>query len=208
LTDCCAAKQCDLDRLALRQRRVLWFVLVVNAVMFFVEIGAGLIASSVALLGDSLDMLGDALAYASSLAVVGGTVFAKARSAQFKGWLMAALGCLAFGRAVWQVMEGAQPEHITMGVIGAVALAANVACLVALTRHRQDDVNMRSVWLCSRNDIIANTAVLGAAVAVAFTGSYWPDLVVGLLIMGLFLRSSLTVLGEARAVLINGTEAT
>jgi cation diffusion facilitator family transporter len=183
---------------------VLWLVLGLNAVMFVVEILSGWIGKSLALTGDGLDMLGDAVAYGSSLWVItrgASSPTATARSAQLKGLLMLATGLAAFGQAVYLFIVRPEPDPFVIGPVAAAALAVNLVCLFALTRHKNDDLNMSSVWLCSRNDIIANVAVLGAGGAVYATGSAWPDLVVGVLIMALFLQSAVKVLAAARAEL-------
>lgn len=195
---CCQNKATDLKRLAQRQAKVLWTVLVINLVMFLVEFGSGLRYESLALTGDSLDMLGDAIAYGSSLMVVSGTVLAKARASQLKGAIMVLLGLVVAGRAIYRVFFEADPSSMAMGVVGFIALAANLVCLALLTRHKSDDINFTSVWICSRNDIVANTSVLVAAGLVALTGTQWPDLIVGLGIAVLFLKSAAFVFSESR----------
>lgn len=166
--------------------------------MFFVEFASGLHYESLALTGDSLDMLGDAIAYGSSLFVVGGTILAKARASQLKAYLMVLLGVVVAGRAIYRVFFEAFPNTTVMGFIGLLALTANLICLALLTRHKADDINFSSVWICSRNDIIANVSVLVAAWLVVATGNRWPDLVVGLGIAVLFTKSAFFVLSEAR----------
>lgn len=198
LSDCCARKSCELEALARRQRRVLWFVLAINATMFVLELTAGLLSRSLSLAGDSLDMLGDAIAYGSSLYVVGMGLPEKSRAALLKAAIMALSGFAVLGRAIIQLREPALPNLELMVPTGVLALAANLSCLYALTRHRHDDVNMSSVWLCSRNDIIANIAVLVAACLVFVWQSPWPDIFVGLGITTLFLKSALTVFKDAR----------
>lgn len=198
MTSCCDKKSCDLEKLSRDQSRVLWLVLAINAVMFFVELGAGILAGSVALTSDSLDMLGDAIAYGSSLYVVRMGTAAKARSAMLKGSIILVSAVAVLGGAVYRSVFQAVPDAPLMGWIGGLALAANAVCLYSLTRHRNDDVNMQSVWLCSRNDIIANTSVLGAAALVAYTASPWPDLIVGVALALLFTRSAFQIFGAAR----------
>ncbi|MCC6201666.1 MAG: cation transporter [Gammaproteobacteria bacterium] len=197
--DCCQDAACEIARLRERQRTTLLIVLLINASMFLLEAGAGLVSDSTALLADSLDMLGDALVYGFSLFVVARSVGWKALAALSKGLVMAAFGLFVFGRAVFRLWHPVVPDAAIIGAIGALALLANLCCVLLLWRHRADDVNMRSVWLCSRNDIIANGAVLLAAAAVAASGSQWPDLVVGIGIAVLFLRSALHVIADARA---------
>ncbi len=198
---CCQNKSEDLKKLAVKQSAVLVTVLIVNLMMFFVEMYSGWISKSLALSSDSLDMFGDALAYGSSLYVVGLSPIAKARSAQFKAWLMLILGIVVLIQAAYRFFHAVPPDSAIMGGIGLVALAANLACLWLLTRHKDDDINFSSVWVCSRNDIIANLAVLAAAVIVTATHSPWPDLVVGFGIALLFTKSALGILNESKSVL-------
>ena len=198
MAGCCEDKACELEELRASQSRTLWIVLAVNAAMFVAELTVGLIAGSVALQADSLDMLGDAFVYAFSLYVVAKSIRWRAVSAMFKGIIMAAFGLAVLGQSIYKMLFGSVPEAELIGVMGSIALAANLFCLYLLTRHRADDVNMRSTWLCSRNDIIANVSVLAAAGLVAWTGTLWPDIAVGLIIATLFLKTSISVLSEAR----------
>jgi Co/Zn/Cd efflux system component len=169
--------------------------------MFIVEFGAGLISGSSALLADSLDMLGDSLVYAFSLYVVHRSLAWKARAAVFKGAIMALFGVAVLLEVAFKIRSGALPEASTMAVVGALALATNGLCFALLFRHRADDINLRSTWLCSRNDLIANSAVILAAALVAWSGSAWPDICIGLGIATLFLRTAVTVLRESFAEL-------
>lgn len=180
------------------QRRVLWIVLAINAAMFVLELGAGIVAHSTALIADSVDMLGDALVYGFSLYVVGRGPLWHARGALLKGSVMAALGAGVLVEAAVKLARGLVPAAETMGVVALLALAANAACLVLLGRCRGDDLNMRSAWLCSRNDVLANGAVLVAAGGVALTDSAWPDVVVGLLLALVVGHSALEILRAAR----------
>ena len=209
LSDCCQAKACDLELMAKRHARVLWAVLAINGVMFFVEIIAGLKANSTALLGDSLDMLGDAVAYGSSLFVIRGSAGGKAKSAALKGCLMLVLGAAIFGRAIYQFGNPNLPGTGVMTMIGILALCTNGLCLFLLSSHRDDDINMKSVWVCSRNDIIANVSVLIAAALVVGLRSPLPDLFVGIALSILFMKSAFGVLREARdqlaAMKVNAT---
>ena len=198
---CCEAKAGELAGLRQSQGRVLKVVLALNAGMFLVEAGAGVVSRSTALLADSLDMLGDAAVYGFSLYVLARSAHWKARAALAKGALMAALGLGVLVRAAVQALSGAAPVAETMGTIGALALGANLTCLLLLLRHRGADLNMRSTWLCSRNDVLANLGVLAAAGAVALTGSRWPDVLVGGTIATLFLTSAWGVLREALGAL-------
>jgi Co/Zn/Cd efflux system component len=201
---CCQHKAEALTQLKQRQARVLWAVLGINLVMFVVEFGAGLRAASLSLTGDSLDMLGDALVYGTSLYVIHRSTKAQAGAALLKGVIMFAFAIAVFARAVYQFVAGAAPTAEIMGVIGLLALAANLVCLILLTRHRQDNLNMSSVWLCSRNDIIANASVLGAAGLVLLTHSPIPDLLVGLLLTVVFARSAGTVLSQSWRAIAHG----
>lgn len=201
MDDCCTGKACTVDALRDRQAGTLKLVLWVNAAMFVVELVAGLLAGSVSLLADSLDMLGDALVYGFSLYVVGRDDLWKARAAAVKAGVMALFGLFVLAQLVYKIVHPAPPVFETMGAIALLALAANSLCFAVLWRHRADDINMRSVWMCSRNDLIANTSVLGATLAVWATASQWPDIVVGAAICVLFLRSAFVVAREARTAL-------
>jgi cation diffusion facilitator family transporter len=201
MDNCCIDKTCAVDRLRERQAATLRVALAANAAMFVVEIVAGLLAGSVALLADSLDMLGDALVYGFSLYVVARSPAWKARAALVKAGVMGGFGMLVFAQVASKLVDPQLPSFETMGVVGTLALAVNGACFSLLWRHRVEDINMRSVWLCSRNDLIANISVLLAACAVWVTRSPWPDIAVGALICGLFLRSAFLVAREARIAL-------
>jgi Co/Zn/Cd efflux system component len=170
-------------------------------VLFIIEAAAGLLAHSTALLADSLDMLGDSLVYGFSLYVLWRTAEWKARAAVFKGLVMALFGAGVLIEVVYKIAAGVVPVAETMGIIGLLVLLGNGLCFLLLFRHRSDDLNMRSTWLCSRNDIMANGAVLVAAAGVKVLHSAWPDIVVGVAIAALFLRGAFTVLGESFAEL-------
>jgi Co/Zn/Cd efflux system component len=180
-----------------RQRRLLWIVLSINAAMFLVELVAGIAARSTALLADSADMLGDAIVYGFSLYVVARGAVWQARAALLKGLIMAAFGAGVLAQVVTKLLHGLHPSAETMGVVGSLALAANTVCLVLLWRRRHDDVNMRSAWMCSLNDVAGNAGVIAAGAAVALTASGWPDLLVGLMIAGLFCASAASILRSA-----------
>lgn len=201
MADCCNDKACEIEALRGRQSSILKIVLGINAVMFVVELTAGLFGNSISLVADSLDMLGDALVYGFSLYVVARSDTMKAKVALFKGIIMAAFGFFALGQAVYRIAYPQLPVFETIGAIGLLALAANGICFYLLWRHRADDINMSSVWLCSRNDIIANISVLFAAAGVWLAHSGWPDILVGLALAALFLRSALHVLRGAIKVL-------
>lgn len=194
---CCESKADELGALRARQGRVLYVVLAINAAMFLVEFISGWLARSTALLGDSLDMFGDASVYALTLYALHRSKRMRAGAALAKGALMLLFGLVVIGEAVRKSVFGVLPDPGLMGVIGSVALAANTVCFLLLHRHRGDDLNMRSTWLCSRNDLVANTSVLGAAVLVTMTGSLWPDVAVGVAIAALFLHSAWQVLKDA-----------
>ena len=202
MTDCCSDAACEIEKLQARQFKTLKVVLVINVGMFLVEFAAGLIAASTALLADSLDMLGDALVYGLSLYVVSRNDAWKAVSALIKGGIMALFGLFVLGQAAYKLFNPITPHFELIGLIGLLALAANAVCLALLWRHRAEDVNMRSVWMCSRNDIIANTSVLFAALGVWLANSQWPDLVVGLGIAVLFLRSAFHVFKDSIATYV------
>jgi len=181
-----------------RLRRILTLALWINAVMFVVEFVAGLASHSTALLADSVDMLGDAIVYGFSLCVIGRGTAWQARAALLKGGIMAAFGAGVLAEVGVKIARGLVPAADVMTGIGALAFAANASVLVFLWRRRGDDINMRSAWVCSRNDVIANASVLVAAVGVAVTGSAWPDIGVGLAIAAMFASSAVTVIRDAR----------
>lgn len=197
MADCCNNKACEIEALRNRQSATLKIVLAINAVMFIIELTAGLLSGSVSLVADSLDMLGDALVYGFSIYVVARGARMKANAALLKGGIMAAFGFFVLGQAVYKIVFPQLPVFETIGAIGLLALATNSLCFMLLWRHRADDINMSSVWLCSRNDIIANVSVLFAAAGVWLSHSGWPDILVGLALAALFLRSALFVLREA-----------
>ena len=184
-----------------RYRRVLWAALFINAAMFGVELAGGLRAGSVSLLADAVDFFGDAVNYGVSLLVLGMALQWRARAALLKGLTMGALGVFVLGRAAWAAMSGVVPEPITMGAIGTLALVANVTVALMLYAWREGDANMRSVWLCSRNDAIGNLAVMGAALGVFGTGSAWPDLAVAVVMAALALTAARSVVTQAWAEL-------
>jgi Co/Zn/Cd efflux system component len=194
MKDCC---EITADYTA-RQRRVLRVVLWINIVMFLIEATAGLLAHSTALLADSVDMLGDAIVYGFSLYVVGRGPVWQGRGALLKGTIMAAFGAGVLGEVALKVVGGVVPAAETMGAIGGLALAANAVCLTLLWPRRRDDVNMRSAWTCSLNDVAGNVGVLVAGAGVALTGRAWPDIVIGGLIAALFVASAVRVIRDAR----------
>jgi Co/Zn/Cd efflux system component len=201
MDNCCNSKVDAIQQLRNRQELTLRFVLIVNFAMFLVEFVSGMIAESIALLADSLDMLGDALVYGFSLYVVSRDSIWKARAAVVKAVIMGLFGMFVLGQLLYKITYPQLPAYESMGVVGAIALAANAVCFALLWRHRAEDINMRSVWICSRNDLIANILVLIAAVGVWTTVSQWPDIVVGALICIVFFRSAYLVAQEARSEL-------
>jgi Co/Zn/Cd efflux system component len=180
-----------------RWRRVLWAALIVNTGMFLVEMVAGATADSRALQADALDFLGDAANYAVSLAVVGMALAWRARAALLKSLFMLGFAAWVMGSAVFVFVNGTTPDPATMGVIGTLALVANIGVALLLYRYRTGDANMRSVWICSRNDAIGNVAVLVAALGVFGTGSAWPDLIVASIMAALALTGGVQVLRQA-----------
>ncbi|MCH2170517.1 cation diffusion facilitator family transporter [Myxococcota bacterium] len=194
---CCETKTEELAAIRLRQGRVLVVVLAVNLVMFCVEFTGGILSHSTALLADSLDMLGDSFVYGFSLLVLHRSLTWRARAALFKGIIMAAFAVGILVEAGMRLSHGVPPMAPVMLAVGMLALAANTYCFMLLWSHRSDDINLRSTWLCSRNDLIANAAVLVAAGLVAWSDSLWPDAIVGFAIAILFLRTAALVLRES-----------
>jgi cation diffusion facilitator family transporter len=208
MASCCEDKGCEVTALRERHSRVLWIVLTINSLMFLVEGAAGILAHSTALLGDALDMLGDALVYGFSLFVVARSARWQAGAALVKGAFMLLLGLAVLGEATHKVLNPVMPIPEAMGAIAGLALGANLLCFMLLYRHRGDNLNMSSVWLCSRNDLIANLGVLGAAAATFLLASRWPDILIGVLIAGLFLGSALRVLRQSVGALHTAAAST
>jgi Co/Zn/Cd efflux system component len=190
-----------------RYRRILWIALVINAAMFLVEIVAGVRSGSLSLLADAIDFAGDALNYGVSIAVLSAALAWRARAAMVKAVSMGGFGLVVLGQALWSMWAGTVPDGATMGVVGTIALVANVAVAWMLYAYREGDANMRSVWLCSRNDAIGNIAVMLAGVGVLGTGSRWPDLAVATGMAGLALHSSWLVWRQARNELAHPEQA-
>ena len=187
-----------------RFRRALWIALVVNLGMGVFEVLAAGRSGSVSLLADSIDFFGDSANYALSLAVLGTAVTTRASASLLKGTCMGGFGLFVLGSAVWKLWAGTPPEALTMGAVGFIALLANAGVAWMLYRFRRGDSNMRSVWICSRNDAIGNVAVMIAAIGVAGTAQAWPDLAVAAIMSGLALTGSVSVLRHARAELKAG----
>jgi Co/Zn/Cd efflux system component len=197
----CCDDNCSVDAFRGRQRGTLRVVLGVNAVMFLVIVVAALYGNSTALLADSLDNLGDTLTYGLSLYAVSRGTAVKARVALFKGGLIFLAAIVVAAQVVYRLVVPAVPLFEVMGAFSLLGLAANALCLFLLWRHRHEDVNMSSVWECSRNDIASNLSVFVAAGAVWFTGSGWPDILVALGLVVLLMRSAIRVISAATAEL-------
>jgi Co/Zn/Cd efflux system component len=203
MSQTCASHGCGcsgnprFDGMDPRYKRVLWVVIALNAGMFAVEMTAGHVAGSQALQADALDFLGDTLTYGMSLAVIGASVRTRSAAALVKGASLMLMGLWVLGATAYGVLVTGLPRAEIMGGVGALALAANVASVLLLMRYKDGDANVKSVWLCSRNDAIGNVAVAGAAVAVWLTATPWPDLIVAAAMAGLFLHSSTLILRQA-----------
>src|SRR6266545_190068 len=204
--DCCGS-QTTFEGLSADYKRRLWIVIAINAAMFVVEMGAGALAGSQALQADALDFLGDAATYGISLAVIGASIQVRARAALLKGLSLTLMGLWVFGSTAYHVLVLGIPRAEVMGIVGFLALAANVASVLILARYKDGDANVRSVWLCSRNDAIGNVAVMIAALGVWGTATRWPDLIVAAIMAGLFLYSSAAILRQALAELRSGQTA-
>lgn len=200
--DCCG-HNATFDGLSVDYKRRLWIVVAINATMFIVEMVAGALAGSQALQADALDFLGDTVTYGLSLAVIGASLKVRATTALAKGISLSLMGLWVMGSTLWHVFVVGVPRAEVMGVVGFMALAANVASVLILMRYKDGDANVRSVWLCSRNDAIGNVIVMAAALGVWGTATKWPDLAVAAIMAGLFLSSSWQIvrqsLGELRA---------
>ena len=202
--DCCASKAVELESLArdARQRRVLVTVLAINAIMFVLEFGAGMVAGSTALMADAADMLGDALVYGLSIYALARSDRWKAGAAMAKGVLILLLGVGIAVNIAAKIQSGVPPSSSLMLLFGGLALAANLVCFRLLWRFRRHDVNMASTFECSRNDLISNVGVLVAAAAVAALNSPWPDILIGSVMALWFLRSAFRVISQARSELV------
>ena len=197
MAGCGCSSELKFDGMSAGFRRALWIVIAINAISFIVEMAAGSYARSQALQADALDFLGDTLTYAISLWVIGKPLKLRATAALAKGISLGAMGVFVFADTAYQVLILGIPNAPVMGVIGFLALAANVSSVLVLRNHKDGDANVRSVWLCSRNDAIGNIAVLAAAGLVFLTDSAWPDLAVAALMAGLFLWSSTQIIAQA-----------
>lgn len=195
----CCGHEARFDGVSDDYKRRLWLVIAINAVMFVVEIVAGHLAKSQALQADALDFLGDSLTYGISLAVIGASLQVRANAAMLKGISLLAMGGWVFGSTLYRVFYVGVPEADIMGLIGFLALVANLASVLILARYKDGDANVRSVWLCSRNDAIGNVAVMIAALGVWGSSSGWPDLIVAGIMAGLFLSSAVQIIRQAMA---------
>ncbi len=198
----CCDPVCTQNQVSPRFRKALWTALVVNAAMFAVEVIGGATSGSASLWADSLDFAGDAANYGISLTVISMGLAWRSRTAMIKGLTMTGFGVIVLAKTIWAVMQGAPPEPMAMGVIGSIALLANAGVALMLYTFRNGDANMRSVWLCSRNDAIGNIAVMLAAAGVWGTGSVWPDVLVATIIASLALWSGIAVVRQAKLELM------
>ena len=194
----CCGHDAQFDGMSADYKRRLWIVIVINAGMFAVEMTAGHMARSQALQADALDFFGDALTYGVSLAVIGASVRVRATAAMAKGISLLLMGTWVFGSTAWRVFQAGIPEAEVMGAIGFMALLANLASVALLVRYKDGDANVRSVWLCSRNDAIGNIAVMIAALGVWGTATGWPDLIVAGIMAGLFLSSAFQIIRRSK----------
>ncbi|MEM9763329.1 MAG: cation transporter [Pseudomonadota bacterium] len=193
----CCGSGAKFDGVSDDYKRRLWLVIALNAIMFAVEITAGHMAQSQALQADALDFLGDALTYGITLAVIGASVRVRTGAALAKAASLFLMGAWVFGATVYRVLFLGVPEAHVMGVVGALALLTNLACVLILVRYKDGDANVRSVWLCSRNDAIGNVAVMVAALGVWGTATGWPDVIVAAIMAGLFLSSATQIFRQA-----------
>ena len=194
---CCDHEQHDFDGMSPDYQRRLWIVIAINAVMFVVEMVMGHLAGSRALQADALDFLGDTLTYGISLAVIGASLRIRATAALAKGFSLLAMGLWVFGSTIYSIFILGTPQAEVMGIVGFLALLANVASVFLLINYKDGDANVRSVWLCSRNDAIGNVAVMIAALGVWGTSTGWPDLTVAGIMAALFLSSAVQILTQA-----------
>lgn len=198
MSECgCSGPQKSFDGMSVQYKRILWAVIAINAAMFFVEMGAGQLAGSKALQADALDFLGDASTYGLSLAVIGTSVAVRTNAALFKAFTLFAMGLWVAGSTLWQVFFVGVPAAHIMGIIGFMALSANMTSVLLLWKYKDGDANVRSVWLCSRNDAIGNVAVMFAALGVWGTATGWPDLIVAGVMSTLFLNSATQIVRQA-----------
>ncbi|MBB4286443.1 cation transporter [Roseospira goensis] len=199
MSGCGCSHDVRFDGVSRSYRRILLIIIAINATMFAVEMSSGLYAQSMALKADALDFLGDSVTYALSLAVIGMSLRTRATVALLKGVSLAVMAAVVLGGSLYRVFVVAQPDEVVMGTVGVLAFVANLVSALLLLRYRNGDSNVRSVWLCSRNDAIGNVGVIGAGVLVGVTATPWPDLVVAAVLAGLFLTSSVGIIRQALA---------
>jgi len=204
----CSCSDVKFDGISAHYKMILWIVIGINATMFLVEYAAGAFARSMALQADALDFLGDTLTYGITLLAIGHALRWRAYAAIFKGMTLLLMGLWVLGSTLYRVAILGVPNELIMGSVAALALAANATSIVLLLRYRDGDANVRSVWLCSRNDAIGNVAVIIAAVVVQQLQSAWPDLLVAFLMALLFLHSAYLIIRQARSEMLADTLAT
>ncbi|MGD8324813.1 MAG: cation transporter [Gammaproteobacteria bacterium] len=204
---CSCETDLKFDGVSRRYRTILWIVIGINAFMFLIETGAGIAADSMALRADALDFLGDSLTYGLTLLAIGHSLRWRAAAAMFKGMTLLLMGLWVLASTAWQVLVLGVPNETIMGSVGLLAFAANAASVLLLLRYRDGDANVRSVWLCSRNDAIGNLAVILAAGAVYVTRTAWPDIAVAFGMALLFLHSAFLIIRQAGSELRTGREA-
>lgn len=201
MAGCGCGDDLKFDGVSAAYRRVLWIVIAINAAMFIVEMVAGQLAGSQALQADALDFLGDSVTYAISLFVIGMPLMWRARAALFKGISLGLMGLWVLGSTLYHVLILGVPQAEIMGAIGLLAFTANIVSVLLLMKYRDGDANVRSVWLCSRNDAIGNLAVVVAASGVWATNTAWPDLIVAGIMASLFLWSATQIIMQSMAEL-------
>jgi len=193
----CGCNSLNFDGASARYKRVLWLVIAINALMFLVEMGASVASNSMALRADALDFLGDSFTYAITLLAIGHSLRWRASAAMFKGVTLALMGIWVLGSTIYRLFILGMPNEMIMGSVALLAFLANLISVLLLLKYREGDANVRSVWLCSRNDAIGNVAVMIAAGVVYMTGSHWPDLLVAFFMALLFLSSSSQIIRQA-----------
>ncbi len=199
---------CHVEITDREQSRVLWWLLAINGVLFVIELLVGLWAQSTGLIADSIDMLADATIYAIGLYAVGKSAAHKARAALISGYFQGALAGLILIDILRRIIMGSEPVSLLMIGMGVVALIGNVICLLLIQRHKDGEVHMRASWIFSKNDVIANAGVILAGVLVWLTGSRWPDLIIGLMIVLVVLRGAVQIVSEARKERIQAKQTT
>ncbi len=194
-TDCCG--NVPFEGMTESYKAILKYIIAINFIMFVIEMMSGYFAESMALKADALDFLGDTFTYALSFVVIGRSIQTRAKASLFKGISLAFMAVGVLGFTVYRTIVGSAPDPLTIGLIGVLAFCANMASVMLLRRYKDGDSNVRSVWLCSRNDAIGNILVIFAGIAVAYTGLFWPDILVAFLIAGLFMHSAIQIIRQA-----------